>query len=287
MFAKINTNNNTKNEILINQSHIQIEKGIQLYINKIDAKKDNLIFIKNNFCGLSISITFSGFWHYQSHNYAFVILSRAGYSALNYINNDCGKIFLKQGKQIQNITINIENKILLKYLSYKIYEKLKFSQTIANKLSSNFIAITTKELLSANTTNELFIKARAYDLIAYELKMLNDSYKEPNLNKDDIKALNSAMQILKQNYKNPPTIQSLARSICINETKLKLGFKELFGMTIHASITQARMQEAKQLISQKELNLAQISKELGYKQQHNFTTAFKKYFGINPSKIKF
>ena len=58
-------------------------------------------------------------------------------------------------------------------------------------------------------------------------------------------------------------------------------------MTIHASITQTRMQEAKQLISQKELNLAQISKELGYKQQHNFTTAFKKYFGINPSKIKF
>lgn len=134
MFAKINTNNNTKNEILINQSHIQIEKGIQLYINKIDTKKDNLIFIKNNFCGLSISITFSGFWHYQSHNYALVILSQAGYSALNYINNDCGKIFLKQGKQIQNITINIENKILLKYLSYKIYEKLKFSQTIAINL---------------------------------------------------------------------------------------------------------------------------------------------------------
>ena len=50
MFAKINTNNNTKNEILINQSHIQIKKGIQLYINKIDTKKDNLIFIKNNFC---------------------------------------------------------------------------------------------------------------------------------------------------------------------------------------------------------------------------------------------
>ena len=53
MFAKINTNNNTTNEILINQSHIQIEKGIQLYINKIDAKKDmqnrdRMIFVYQN-----------------------------------------------------------------------------------------------------------------------------------------------------------------------------------------------------------------------------------------------
>ena len=54
-------------------------------------------------------------------------------------------------------------------------------------------------------------------------------------------------------------------------------------MTVHECSTKIRMQEAKRLISSGELNLAQIAKELGYKQQHNFTTAFKKHFGFNPS----
>lgn len=45
------------------------------------------------------------------------------------------------------------------------------------------------------------------------------------------------------------------------------------------------MQKAKEFIEKGELSLNQISKELGYKQPHNFTTAFKKYFGLNPSNF--
>ena len=274
---------NECNKIYINQTSFQIEKGIKLYINNIDIKKEHLIFVKYNFCGLSINITFSGSYCYESQTCKVKISPKT--KLLKFINNEYAKLTLKQGEKIQNIIINIENEILLKHLSNETYENLKFLQTITSA-SHQFNA---KEIFLSKITNTFFIKSRVYEIISNELKFLNEfSCKKPiNLNKDDIKALNYAMQILKQNFKNPPTIQALSRKIFINETKLKLGFKQLFGKSVHESSTHFRMQEAIKLINQQELNLAQISKELGYKQQHNFTRAFKNYFGFNPSKANF
>ena len=296
MFAQKSINQQINNDIFINSTLMQIEKGIDLYINKFDINKDTSMKIQHDLMGLSINISFSAHHHYVSAKCAFKIIPKAGYTVTSYINHDSGIVNFKTGDQIQNIIINISDEVLVKHLPYDIYKRLReneFSMTLASRLSSRISTLAAREIFVNTATNtitnsfasELFIKARVYDIVVFDLKALAqaNSNELVNLSKEDINAINQALIILQKNYHNPPTIKEISHAICLNESKLKSGFKQLFGMTVHECSTKIRMQEAKRLISAGELNLAQIAKELGYKQQHNFTTAFKKHFGFNPS----
>jgi len=46
------------------------------------------------------------------------------------------------------------------------------------------------------------------------------------------------------------------------------------------------MEYAKSLLVENDLSIAEIADKTGYKHATHFTTAFKKYFGFLPNKIK-
>ena len=84
----------------------------------------------------------------------------------------------------------------------------------------------------------------------------------------------------------PHSLQSLSRAFCLNEFKLKKGFKELFGDTVFGYIHSLRMQHARSLILDEKMNINKVAGKVGYKNANHFSTAFKKQFGIAPSLIK-
>jgi AraC family transcriptional regulator, transcriptional activator of the genes for pyochelin and ferripyochelin receptors len=53
-------------------------------------------------------------------------------------------------------------------------------------------------------------------------------------------------------------------------------------MNVFGYLYQQRMEYAKQLLQQRELNVSQVAKKVGYSSQSRFATAFRKKFGINP-----
>ena len=66
MFAQKSINQQINNDIFINSTLMQIEKGIDLYINKFDINKDTSMTIQHDLMGLSINISFSAHHHYAS-----------------------------------------------------------------------------------------------------------------------------------------------------------------------------------------------------------------------------
>ena len=46
------------------------------------------------------------------------------------------------------------------------------------------------------------------------------------------------------------------------------------------------MERARYLLRETEFSIGEISDQLGYKNQHHFSTAFKKQFGMTPSQAK-
>lgn len=56
MFAQKSVNQQINNDIFINSTLMQIEKGIDLYINKFDINKDTSMKIQHDLMGLSINI---------------------------------------------------------------------------------------------------------------------------------------------------------------------------------------------------------------------------------------
>ena len=84
-------------------------------------------------------------------------------------------------------------------------------------------------------------------------------------------------------WQDDPDISShkIAKAVGTNETKLKYGFKALFGETIFAYRNRRRMKKAIALIEDG-IPIGRVSEEVGYQHQTSFTSAFKSYYGISP-----
>ncbi|ALU26763.1 helix-turn-helix transcriptional regulator [Myroides odoratimimus] len=129
-------------------------------------------------------------------------------------------------------------------------------------------------------------KVEEAHLLQYHNWSYNRPHKELSLHRKDEQALHEIKSYITDNYNKDFTIQELALRVGINQTKLKKGFKTLFGTTTFKYIHDLRMQKALEMIKSREYNIYEIAEYVGYKHSHHFSTAFKKYYGQLPTKIK-
>jgi len=81
-------------------------------------------------------------------------------------------------------------------------------------------------------------------------------------------------------------ILQLSKMIGLNRNKLNLGFKQLYGKTVHEYHLEQRLLKAWDLLQETTLSLNVISSEVGYAHHPSFTASFKKHFGINPKDVR-
>ncbi len=101
----------------------------------------------------------------------------------------------------------------------------------------------------------------------------------------DRERIQFAMEYLHGHLTNPPGLQELSRIAGLNEYKLKRGFKEVFGNTVFGYIAEARLQLAMEDLRETNKTISQVSADLGYSSVNHFSTAFKKKFGMAPSRV--
>ncbi len=105
-------------------------------------------------------------------------------------------------------------------------------------------------------------------------------------NSIDIKLLNSVKEVVESNISNPDLDVSLfAREVGMSKSILYDKLKVLTGKTINDFISSMRLKKAAELILDGELNLSEISIEVGYLDPNYFSKSFKKHFGVVPSKF--
>ena len=85
--------------------------------------------------------------------------------------------------------------------------------------------------------------------------------------------------------KPPPTIVSLAARTGISVSKLKSAFKRVYGTGIYEYFQKNRMQKARSMLLTGQYNVKEVGTQLGYTNLSNFSLAFRKEFGILPSKV--
>ncbi|HHP7231833.1 MAG TPA: helix-turn-helix transcriptional regulator [Xenococcaceae cyanobacterium] len=131
----------------------------------------------------------------------------------------------------------------------------------------------------------MYLESKVWELMALQLAQITeDRAKSSNytLKKEERDRLYLAQTILCDRLDNPPSLRDLAQEIGINECTLKRGFRQLFDTTVFGYLYQQRMEYARQLLQQRELNVSQVAKKVGYASQSRFATAFRKKFGVNP-----
>ena len=93
------------------------------------------------------------------------------------------------------------------------------------------------------------------------------------------------MEHMHRHYAEKITLESLAAAENISISLLKQIFKEQTGDTAISYLTKCRIDEAKRLIQESNLNFSQIALAVGYDGISYFSSLFKKHTGMTPSEF--
>ena len=134
----------------------------------------------------------------------------------------------------------------------------------------------------------LYLEAKTIELFLLQVQLLD---RQPQgiasiLKPGDRDSLYAIRDYIRDHYDQPCSILQLARKAGINQTKLKKGFKELFGTTVFGYVLDIRLEAAKQLLLEEKLFVGEVSDRIGYKHPHHFAAAFRRKFGILPGDFK-
>ena len=83
-----------------------------------------------------------------------------------------------------------------------------------------------------------------------------------------------------------PSLEVLARRYGVSVTTLNNKFKEVFGQTIGAYINEYRLIRARIALIETDIAMKVLAAQLGYSHVNHFITAFKRYFGYSPGRLR-
>lgn len=281
-------------------SQYNINENITLYKRDEIVLKNTQKLIDEDSNSMAIEINLSGKGSYNSLLSDYKIDARDNHTVICNINSDKG-IIKEEKSTIQSIQIAIKKDFLkqnlpdedLKEKILNFFQSNNNVENISYQKTNPKTKIIALELLNNQYTNrleKLFLESKTLELIYNEFSNLfQNNTKKYNrkiyLSAQDKEAIYNARDILINNMANPPSIKELSKMVSTNELKIKTGFHKYFNDTPYNMLLEYKMQEAKKLLENSDLNINEISQQLGYKYHQNFSKAFIKRFGIVPREL--
>lgn len=174
----------------------------------------------------------------------------------------------------------------------KIIEKFRERVSYCNLPINEDIMHCATEIIDARANYKkglwlTYIEAKSLELLCLIMRCFTQLSEAADVSysKADLERFHKIRDVLAQQFSPPPTIPGLAKEIGMNPTKLKYGFKSLFGMTIFEYGHACRMQRAMELLREN-LHVTVVAEKIGYKHQTTFTAAFKSHFGFRPKNVR-
>jgi AraC-like DNA-binding protein len=91
---------------------------------------------------------------------------------------------------------------------------------------------------------------------------------------------------LKENMAEEIRLESISKRFSYSLSSIKRIFKEETGCSIISYLNDLRMKKAKELLRDRRLPIAEIALKVGFANVYYFSNAFKKKWGVSPSKYR-
>ena len=277
----------------------KIDQNIFLLKSELHLKQDIQIKTNSSINGLLLTFYFNGDMQYNSLLSDYKVKSKKNFTNISILNQEEGledittsplkslNIVIKKEFLEQNFPTDYKYEKIIEALEEKNCAKnIKNSQT---NIQTSLMAKELFHLQGEGNFERILLHAKVLELLYLEFHNMFDnkqgSKKRIILDDYDINAIHLAKDIMIDNMKNPPSIVELAQRVKLNEFKLKIGFKEVFHTTPYKLLHEYRMNRAKQLLENSDLNVTEISKEVGYKYIHSFSKVFGQRFGVLPKDV--
>ncbi|MCG8472275.1 MAG: AraC family transcriptional regulator [Desulfobacterales bacterium] len=174
---------------------------------------------------------------------------------------------------------------------YRISDGAAFKEKFTmNRLASPGIVQACQQIAGCplhGVGRRLYLEGKALELLSLivEAHQAGGAASIQNaLSSREASRIHDAREILLADLKHPPSIAALARETGINETKLKRGFKELYGVTIFECLRKHKMEMARIYLNEKALNVSEAAWEVGYCNVSHFIRAYRNQFGESPGQ---
>ncbi|MGL5075623.1 MAG: helix-turn-helix transcriptional regulator, partial [Waterburya sp.] len=135
-------------------------------------------------------------------------------------------------------------------------------------------------------TKQIYLQGKTLELLAVQIELLKrDGCVETSnyhFKKKTIDGIYQARDLLLKNWENPPAIVELAKLVGMSDRTLRRGFRQIFGTTVIGYLINYRLEQAQQMLRDRHLTVAQVSRLVGYSSPSRFAIAFKQKFGICP-----
>jgi AraC-like DNA-binding protein len=134
-------------------------------------------------------------------------------------------------------------------------------------------------------TRYIFTESKLLELFVLQMDQvhaLQSNSAEIYWSAADKEKLHAVKEFIATSYLEPLSLKGLTCQFGLNEYKLKKGYKHFFRTTVFGDIHQLRMQQAKQLLAERVMNVTEVSYHIGYNNLSSFSYAFKKMFGYSP-----
>lgn len=102
----------------------------------------------------------------------------------------------------------------------------------------------------------------------------------------DFDAIKKAKEIMETDPSEHLVISRLADKAGINEFKLKIGFKEIFGISPYKYLIKIRLDRAKLLLEETDYTIREIADKVGFGTYNGFSMCFRNAFGVLPSQYR-
>lgn len=135
-------------------------------------------------------------------------------------------------------------------------------------------------------TQMMYLESKVWELMALlieqEQSLHHPSHSLPTLKPDDIERIHQAKEILLSQMEQPPSLSDLARRVGLNDCTLKRGFRQVFGKTAFGYLHDYRLEQARQLLQKRHLNVSEVARAIGFANRSYFAAAFRKKYGVSP-----
>lgn len=199
---------------------------------------------------------------------------------------------------VKSIVINLNKKWLEHYFSLEatgedIHKFLALKVTSAHfevmdnearHLFGEFMSVKNEGIKKMVLYNRVMLLIEHFFSKIY--KKASDTQFDIKLTKDEIVRIKQVEATLVSDFSMPPpNIQQLSKTAAMSPSKLKIAFKEMFGLPVYQYYQKHRMQKAKAMLLSKKYTLKEVGYEVGYSNLNNFFKAFQKIFDQLPVEL--
>lgn len=273
---------------------MMIRPGLEVLVENMDLRENLKLHIEQNCQVLGLTYHLSGQF-YCEWNGASIPTSNSPGNTVFF--TDSTRVYLETSSQSKSygIKVRLSPQVLAHYLG-EPNDQNRFETIMSqykNKIKPSILTAAVEKIVHdilvcgyTGALKRLYMESKALELIMLFLELEEDSFRPASSapSRNDLEKLYLARQIIINHLEHPLSILELSKSVGLSTTKLKKGFRELFGLTIFDLVREQRLLKGAWLLETNQMKVCEAAVTVGYSNPSNFASAFRKQYGCNPSE---